>query len=706
MKEEVVPVFRRVFSLNKPVKKAILYITAMGVYEATLNGNRVGDFIMAPGWTQYEKRHQYQEYDITSMLNSENIIDVTVGKGWYRGQLVGWRYRNIYGRQTALIAAIDFEYEDGSKDLLVTDNNWKSAWSNIRFSEIYDGEEYVADYWADPVENCEILHANKENLIPQEGPFVKEQETILPKEIFYTPKGELVIDFGQNLTGYVSFTIDGKKEDKIVYSHCEVLDKEGNFYTENLRSAKQKVEYYCKDGIQSYKPHHTFMGFRYIRIEEGQKYVSPENFKAIVVHSDIKRTGYFKCSNEKINKLYENSIWSQKGNFLDIPTDCPQRDERLGWTGDAQVFVKTASYNFDVRTFFKKWLKDLAAGQDYSGAVPNVIPVVITHQQMATGAAWGDAAVVCPWHIYLTYNDKEVLRNQLESMKSWVEYMHKSGPEEYLWLGHIQFGDWLGLDGPEGSMQGASNHDLVGSAFYAYSTGLLAKILDVLGEDSSYYKDLNKKVIEAFKGKFDGNFNTQTECVLALHFNLTDNPKKTADKLAELVKNNGNKLTTGFVGTPYLLFALSENGYTDLAYTLLLQEEYPSWLFSVNMGATTIWEHWDSLKADGSMWSAEMNSFNHYAYGSVASWMYEVVAGIRIDESAPGFENVILKPLVDSRLSFAEASVDTTYGRVYSRWEFVNGKINYEFKVPNKATLYLDGKIIHLEKGEYIFHEE
>ncbi|MBE7056085.1 MAG: alfa-L-rhamnosidase [Ruminococcaceae bacterium] len=703
MKEEVVPLFRREFVIKKPVKKAIMYITAMGVYEATLNGKRVGNFIMAPGWTQYDKRHQYQEYDITSLLKESNVIDVTVGKGWYRGQLVGWRYKNIYGRQTAFIAAIDFEYEDGTKEILITDNEWKYCWSNIRFSEIYDGEEYVADYEPLPVENCEILYSNKENLIPQEGPFVIEHETILPNDIFYTPKGELVVDFGQNMTGYVSFTINGCKEDKIVYTHAEVLDKDGNFYTDNLRSAKQKIEYYCKDGIQTYKPHHTFMGFRYIRVEDGQKYVTKENFKAIVVHSDIKRTGYFKCSDEKVNKLYENSIWSQKGNFLDIPTDCPQRDERLGWTGDAQVFVKTAAYNFDVRTFFKKWLKDLAAGQDYSGAVPNVIPVVITHQQMATGAAWGDAAVVCPWYIYLTYNDKEVLSEQLDSMKAWVEYMHQSGPEEYLWLGHIQFGDWLGMDGAEGSLQSASNHDLVASAFYAYSTGLLAKILDVLDEDSTYYKELNKKIVGAFKRKFDGNFNTQTECVLALHFNLTDHPQKTADKLAELVKNNGNRLTTGFVGTPYLLFALSDNGYTDLAYTLLLQEEYPSWLFSVNMGATTIWEHWDSLKADGSMWSVDMNSFNHYAYGSVASWMYETVCGIKIDEKKPGFENVILCPKPDSRLTYAESGIETAYGVVKSRWDISDGKITYRFTVPNEATLILDGDEMKLTRGEYEF---
>ncbi len=700
---DICPVFEKKFSLKTNVKSAKLYITAMGVYEAFINGERVGDFIMAPGWTEYAKRHQYQIYDITSLLKHDNTIDVTVGKGWYRGPLIEWHYKEIYGANSALIASVEIEYIDGTAENIVTNNTWKSGESFIRFSEIYDGEIYDATFEPTIQNDTEILNACKMNLIEQEGCFVKEQETICAVDMFRTPKGELVIDFGQNMTGYVSFEIDAKAGDKIVYSHAEVLDREGNFYTANLRSAKQRVEYICKDGKQSYKPHHTFMGFRYIRLDEAPEYINKDNFKAIVVHSDMKRTGYFRCSNEKVNKLFSNIVWGQKGNFLDVPTDCPQRDERLGWTGDAQVFVETASYNFDVQKFFKKWLKDLATSQDSNGGVPAIVPAVIYTTQISPGAAWGDAAVICPWQIYLTYNDKSVLEEQIESMTAWVDYMHSRGPEEFLWLNDSQYGDWLGMDAEDGSYKGASDQDLIASAYFAYSTGIVVKALKVLGRDSSYYEELYKNIVAAFRNKYDSVLKTQTECAVALYFDLAVDKEKTAAKLAELVRNNGNKLTTGFVGTPYLLHALSRNGYSDVAYSLLLQEEYPSWLFSVNMGATTVWEHWDSLKSDGSMWSDNMNSFNHYAYGSVASFMYKEIAGINIDENCPGFNNVVLKPVIDERLTFAEASVETVFGTVYSKWEVENGKTVYEFKVPNTATLILKGETKRLSKGEYKF---
>ena len=699
----VCPIFQKNFSCLSNIKKASLYITAMGVYEATLNGERVGDFIMAPGWTQYDKRHLYQIYDITSLLKEENSLNVTVGKGWYRGETVTWRSNNNYGGLSAIIAAIEIEYADGKTDVIISDKSWVSTESAIRMSEIYDGEIYDADYTPENWEEVVTLQANKANLILQDGCIVKEQETLLPIDMFRTPKGELVIDFGQNMTGYVAFEIEAKAGERLVYSHAEVLDSDGNFYTENLRTAKQKIEYICKDGKQSYKPHHTFMGFRYIRLDQAPDNIQKENFRAIVVHSDMKRTGHFKCSNEKVNKLYSNIIWGQKGNFLDVPTDCPQRDERLGWTGDAQAFIETASYNFDVQKFFKKWLRDLAAGQDHKGGVPVVVPAIIDTHTFLPGAAWGDAAVICPWQIYLTYNDKSVLEEQLDSMTAWIEYMRSRGPEEFLWLEDAQFGDWLGLDAEDGSFKGASDQDLIASAYFAHSTGIVVKALKVLGKDASYYEKLHENIVDAFHNKYDSALNTQTECAVALYFDLASDKEKTAAKLAELVKKNGNRLTTGFVGTPYLLHALSQNGYAELAYTLLLQEEYPSWLFSVNMGATTVWEHWDSIKADGTMWSTDMNSFNHYAYGSVAAWMYKAVAGIQIDENTPGFENVILCPVTDSRLTFAEASLETAYGTVSSKWEIKDGKTIYEFVVPNTATLILNGETKKLKKGTHTF---
>ncbi|MBR7133230.1 MAG: family 78 glycoside hydrolase catalytic domain [Clostridia bacterium] len=700
---DICPIFQKHFNCSGDIKKASLYITAMGVYEATLNDKRVGDFIMAPGWTQYDKRHQYQIYDITALLRNENTLNITVGKGWYRGEFIGWREKDIYGGLSAVIAAIEIEYTNGRTNIITTDKSWKVTESAIRFSEIYDGETYDATFIPKNWDEIVILQAPKSNLILQDGCTVTEQETLLPINMFRTPKGELVIDFGQNMTGYISFEIDAEAGERLVYSHAEVLDSNGNFYTENLRTAKQKVEYICKDGKQTFKPHHTFMGFRYIRLDEAPANIQKENFKAIVVHSDMKRTGYFKCSNEKVNKLFSNIIWGQKGNFLDIPTDCPQRDERMGWTGDAQVFIETASYNFDVQKFFKKWLRDLAAGQDGKGGVPVIVPITIDTTTILPSAAWGDAAVICPWQIYLTYNDKEVLEEQLNSMIAWIEYMHHRGPEEFLWVEDVQFGDWLGMDAANGSFKGASDQDLIASAYYAYSTGIVVKALKVLGKDATYYEKLHKNVVKAFQNRYDNHFNTQTECAVALYFNLTLDRDKTAAKLAELVKQNENKLTTGFVGTPYLLHALSQNGYSDLAYTLLLQEEFPSWLFSVNMGATTVWEHWDSLKSDGSMWNTEMNSFNHYAYGSVAAWMYKVVAGIQIDENNPGFNNVILCPVTDDRLTFAEAIVETAYGTITSKWEIKNGKTFYEFNVPNKATLILNGEIKELSKGFYKF---
>ena len=424
------------------------------------------------------------------------------------------------------------------------------------------------------------------------------------------------------------------------------------------------------------------------------------DFTAIEVHSDIKRTGYFKCSDEKINKLYNNVIWGQKDNFLDIPTDCPQRDERLGWTGDAQVFVKTAAYNFDVSLLFKKWLKDLAAEQETYGFVPFVVPSVIDEDEPS--AAWGDAAVICPWQIYVTYGDKQVLADQIESMKAWVDFIHAYGEDEYLWIGGEHFGDWLGLDSAEGSYKGISDTDMIASAYFAYSTAIVVKALNVLGMDATYYSDMHDKIIKALNHRFT-EFKTQTECAIVLYFDLVPNRREIADKLAQMVRDNGNKLQTGFVGTPYILEALSQNGYADVAYNLLFQEEYPSWLFSVNMGATTIWEHWDGMKLDGTMWNADMNSFNHYAYGSVASWMYETIAGIRTDEKNPGFENIILAPITDSRLDWAEASIETKFGPVRSKWSRENERINYEFEIPSKAVLKLDGKEITLNKGTHRF---
>ena len=697
---DICPEYRYRFECNKQIKSAALEITAMGVYEAHMNGSRIGDFILAPGWTVYHKRHQYQTYDITHLIQASNEITVTVGKGWYRGGFLTWRDKNFWGAVPGLIAAINLIYADGTEETITTDRQWLSRESSIRFAEIYDGEIYDASFQSEEWEHTSYHFSPVDNLIPQEGEIVCEHEQIKPVEVITTPKGERVIDFGQNMTGYVEFDIEGKSGDRVVYTHAEILDAEGNFYTENLRSAKQRIEYICRDGFQTYKPHHTFMGFRYIRIDEAPDYIDTDAFRVIVVHSDIRRTGHFECSNEKVNKLYSNILWGQRDNFLDIPTDCPQRDERLGWTGDAQVFVKTASYNYDINRFFVKWLKDLAVEQRSNGAVPDIVPDII--QDMPVTSGWGDAATICPWQIYLTYGDKTVLENQIDSMTAWVEYIHSRGEEEYLWVGEDQMGDWLGLDAPEGTYKGSSDTDLIASAYFARSTEILAEALKVLGKDSTYYENMHREIVCAFQRRFK-EYKTQTECAISLVFNLAQNKSETAAKLADMVRSNGNKLTTGFLGTPYIMEALSENGYTDVAYSLLLQEEYPSWLFSVNMGATTVWEHWDSLKADGSMWSTRMNSFNHYAYGCVGAWMYETVCGIRIDEDLPGFERVIICPKPDERLRWARASVDTRFGTIKSGWTYTDGEIVYEFELPVPALVEIGDRQFELNAGKHTY---
>ncbi len=695
------PEYKKDFIIDKKVKSAFLYITAQGVYEARLNEKRVGDFIFAPGWTVYEKRHQYQKYDITAMMSENNTLKVTVANGWYRFLPASWLNEKFSKREAlCLIALIHIVYENGDEEIMLTDESWEASESKLIKSDIYDGclFDSTKEMKYTPVI---IKDIPKENLIIQEGEIICEHERIKPVEIIKTPKGETVIDFGQNMTGYVEISLTAKKGDRIKISHAEVLDKEGDFYTENYRKAKALSEYICSDGKNIYKPTHNFFGFRYIRLDEYPVAAKKEDFTAIVVHSDIKRTGYLRSGHPLLNKLFSNIIWGQKSNFLDIPTDCPQRDERLGWTGDAQVFVKTASYNYDVEKFFKKWLRDLKADQGEDGLVPYVVPNVL---KQTASAAWGDASVICPWQIYLAYGEKSVLEEQFSSMKKWVDYITSVTNDEYLWTGGGHFGDWLALDAPDGNYKGSSNDDFIASAFYAYSTSLTIEAGKVLGEDVPYYEDLYRNIVSKFKETFK-EYKTQTEHAVVLYFNLCNDKNEVGKSLAKMVKDNGNKLTTGFIGTPYLLYALSECGYTDIAYSLLLQEEYPSWLFSVKMGATTIWEHWDGIREDGSMWSSNMNSYNHYAYGSVAAWVYEVAAGINTVKNHPGFERVLIKPNPDKRLGYLEAKIETRFGLISSHWEYQkDGSIRFEIKTPVKAEIEISGEKYSVGKGEYVFY--
>lgn len=700
-------VYLKNFRCAAKAEKAILKITALGVYEAKLNGERVGDFILAPGWTSYLNRLQVQSYDVTNLLKTENSLEVTVGQGWRAiankrdgSDFLGYR-------DTALIAELTIVYADGTAESIVTDSSWTARESKLRYTNIYDGDIYDATFKAGSARHCICVDLEKDMLIPQEGEKIVEHERMPALQIIKTPAGETVIDFGQNMTGYVEFRIKGTPGAQATISHGETLDCDGNFYNANYRSADAQIKFVCDGEEHTYKSALTFFGFRYIRLENWPDEIKKENFTAIVVHSDIRRTGYFECSDEAVNRLFKNIIWGQKGNFLDVPTDCPQRDERLGWTGDAQVFVRTASLNFDVERFFKKWLHDLAADQGRDGCVPHVIPNIF--DDMGGSSAWSDAAVICPWEIYRTYGDKAVLEEQFDSMKAWIDWMRERS-ENGRRSGGFHFGDWLGLDSPEGSYKGSTPEDLIATAYYKYSTELFIKAAHALGRDVAEYENIPTEAAKAFRREYMENGRvknaTQTACVLALYFDITDDRAATAAQLNELVKRAGH-LETGFVGTPYLLHALSDNGYAGTAYDLLLRREYPSWLYPISKGATTVWEHWDGIKPDGTMWSTDMNSFNHYAYGAVADWMYGAAAGINSDPDRPGFEHIIFRPVTDRRLDFVKASIDTRRGNVASEWRRENGRIKYIFTVPEGccASAVIGGEKHEVGAGTHEFLE-
>jgi len=628
------PYLRKNFRTEKKISQATAYVTALGVYEARINGQRVGDAWMTPGWTAYNKRVQYQTYDVTAMLKTgDNVIGAVLGNGWYRGFIGFPGQNNVYGQDIALLLQLDIAYTDGSHDRIVSDDTWTCADGEIRASEIYDGEtidhQLTKKGWDSPgYDDRQWLRAKKYTgktpaLVSTLNETVRKQETFKPVKVITTPLGEKVIDFGQNLVGWVKLTVRGKRNDTIRIHHAEVLDKAGNFYTTNLRSAKQENIYVLNgEGIETFEPHFTFQGFRFIRVQGYDGPLRPEDFEAVALYSDMQPTGTFTSSNALINQLQHNIQWGQRGNFLDVPTDCPQRDERLGWTGDAQAFARTATFNMNVNSFFAKWLKDLSADQLPNGAVPHVIPNVLGDKN-AAACGWADAATIIPWTMYLAYADKRILQDQYESMKAWVGYIEKQSKND-LWNTGSHFGDWLFYTmGDDNSGRAAvSDKHLLAQAFYGYSVSLMVKTAKVLGntKDITYYEQLLTRVKDAFNREYVSpngrvSSNTQTVYTLALHFDMLPEHlrQQAADRLADNVKNYGNHITTGFLGTPYICFALSRFGHTDVAFNLLMQETYPSWLYPVKMGATTIWERWNGIKPDGSFEVPSMNSFNHYA---------------------------------------------------------------------------------------------
>ncbi len=711
------PMFRKGFSLTKKIASATAYITAHGLYEAQINGQRVGDAYLTPGWTSYNKRLQYQAYDVTTLLKKgANAVGAMLGNGWYRGYIGFNPKPGLYGKDIALLFQLEVTYTDGTKETIVSDDSWKSSTGPVRFAEIYYGatiddrmqqKDWSTTNFDDKTwSGVKVQDFSKTVLVATYNEPVRKHETFKPVKIFTTPKGEKVIDFGQNLVGWVQMKVTGKAGDKITLSHAEVIDKAGNFYTDNLRTARSQDVYILNgDGEETFEPQFTWQGFRYIKVEgypPGD--LKAENFTAIALYSDMTPTGSFSCSNALINQLQHNIQWGQKGNFLDVPTDCPQRDERLGWTGDAQAFSRTASYLMNVHNFFTKWLKDVAADQYSSGSIPFVIPNVLGKNATdgpGASTGWADVSTIIPWNMYLAYGDKRILENQYSSMKAWVDYMQHQSKND-LWNTGFHFGDWLFYsvnDDTDGS-SAITNKYLIAQCFYAYSTQLLINVANVLGkkEDADYYTTLLDKIKDAYLKEYvtpNGliSSDTQTAYVLALQFDmLPENLRlQAADRLVSNIRRYENHLTTGFLGTPYLCHVLSRFGHADVAYRLLLQDTYPSWLYPVKMGATTIWERWDGIKPDGSFEEPSMNSYNHYAYGAIGDWMYRVIAGIDTKADGPGYKQIVIKPTIGGNLQNASADYETNYGKVSSHWKLDGGNLVMDVEIPanTTATIYI-----------------
>jgi len=703
------PMLRRVFKLGGSVDRARAYVTSHGLYELHLNGQRVGDQVFTPGWTSYNERLQYQTYDVTPLLRKgDNAVGVLLGSGWYRGDLGFGGRRNTYGDHLALLCQIEITYRDGHRELVLSDAGWKATQGPILTSEIYHGETYdarlekagwtAAGFDDSSWSGVKVVHARKDDLIAPVGPSVGKMAELRPVRILKTPSGETVVDMGQNMVGWVRLAVSGPQGATITLRHAEVLDQEGNFYTANLRRAKATERYTLKGGAREiWEPHFTFHGFRYVAVDGYPGTLTLDSVTGIVVHSAMAQTGHFSTSHPLVNQLQHNIVWGQRGNFLDVPTDCPQRDERLGWTGDAQVFCRTAAFNMDVAGFFTKWLGDLAADQYEDGDVPHVIPNVLPlsgGRRPAGAAGWADASVIIPWTMYLVYGDTRILENQYKSMSKWVGYESRRAGETYLWRGDVHFGDWLAYSAPPSearSYPGATtSKDLIATAFFAHSVDLLQRVARILDrkDDAARYLALLERIKAAFCREYvtaSGRIgeNTQTAYALALQFDLLPDDLRpiAAQRLAEDVRERKH-LTTGFLGTPYLCHVLARYGYLGEAYRLLNREDYPSWLYPVKKGATTIWERWDGQRPDGTFQDVGMNSFNHYAYGAIGDWMYRVMAGIEIDEAAPGYKHILIQPLPGGGFTSVEASHETMYGRVTSRWTLREEAFELAVEVP------------------------
>ncbi len=707
------PQLYKEFSLKKKIVSARLYISGLGLFEAELNGKRVGEDYLAPFNTDYRDGVQYCTYDVTGLLAEENSMSVLLGNGWYKGRLGYTGENEIYGNSFLMIAELHVLYEDEKEEIIVTDKTWRYRGSDISWSDIYDGEcqdrlmwEESRNGWKPAVETDGPLLVERYSLP------LKSHESMEVKEVIHTPAGETVLDFGQNFAGFVEFhgKMDSGQWLKLEFG--EILQN-GNFYRENYRTAKAQF-LYRSDGMQrKVKPHFTYYGFRYVKVEKtGQ--IMAEDFTGKALYSDVQRTGWFESSDKKLNRLYQNTIWGLKSNFMDMPTDCPQRDERLGWTGDAQVFSQTASYHVDTEAFYEKYLTDLRKDQVKNGG--KVAMYLPNLQAGFTASVWGDAATIIPAMLYEYYGDKELLREQYPLMKTWVEYIHSEDcrrGQKNLWDFGFHLGDWLALDGiTQTSKIGATDSHYIASVYYFHSVKLTAEAAEILEEteDVQKYGELAQAIREQIlhhyftpSGKLA--IDTQTAYYISLYFGIYRSKEAVIDGLKKRLKKDCYEIKSGFVGAPIMCKVLAEAGLVDLAYDFLFNESYPGWMYEVNLGATTIWERWNSVLPDGKICDTEMNSLNHYAYGSIAEFLYRYAAGIQGD--SPGFQTAKIIPQPVSALSWMDCSYDSSAGKYRVCWEILDNKeIKIKVEIPFNASAQLflpgyEGGMIELEAGSY-----
>ena len=737
--KEVQPLLVKDFSLSEEVESARAYVCGLGIYELEINGQKAGNEYLLPGYHCYDFHLEYQTFDITGLVRAgENRVGLALGPGWYKGDIIFDRYHNLYGDTMQAICEVRVLLKDGTEQVIPTDLTWKSYPSPVTFSNIYDGEHYDARReipgWSAPCCQGEaggVVPGTEgtERLIARLGPKIVKKASFSPT-VLQTKKGETVLDFGQNMTGWVEFNADEPAGTEIVLTYGEVL-QDGCFYRDNLRSAKAEYRYISNGRPAHVRPHFTFYGFRYVKVE-GVSQARAEDFTAWHIRSDIDPTGSIETADPRVNQLFHNAMWGQFDNFLDIPTDCPQRDERLGWTGDAAIISATACKNLYMPAFFHHFLYNVGEEEHYyQGAVPFFVPAPKTEDWgdafWLNGnpdgcAIWSDVATMMPWAVYENYGDLALLRQDYPVMKTWVERIRRDDEADGgrgLWLRGRQLGDWLALDREDGDTQnpfGATDLPYTATAFYYYSASLTAKAAKALGyeEDQKDYQALCQKIKGAFLEEYfnqDGTLRipvTQTACVLSLFFGLYPEGKKdmVLNALKERIAARNNHLDTGFCGTPFLCRALSDNGANELAYTLFLNDDYPSWLYEVNMGATTVWERWNSILPDGSISGTGMNSLNHYAYGSIVDWMYRNLCGLNPVEEAPGYKKAVIRPMPDKRLPWAKLKLDTASGTYQVEWTYGEGGLHGSVTVPFdcQARLILpNGQERTLSAGTFVF---